>query len=158
MRRVLPVFLLLGACHPRIDIPEPENCSFPSKNATIRSIDIGWADPFTAYVDGDELRISTGGQGSPMIMMGVQVEGEDAPRCLAQRTVVRDDTGRNIGELDAPIKTYDKGDVRETDSFPIILHPTPSPGDALTIETKALGKTVTRSVYRYGGDSGDTGF
>lgn len=157
MKNLLPMCLLVCACHGRSLIPEPDDCRSPSANAEVRGLEMGWADPFTAYENGEELRISTGGQGTPMIMLGLRIKGTDGPSCLGQHTTVTDASGEVIGELDVPIKTYENGNFRETRGIPILLSPGPRPGDPLTIETTAHGKTANREVYRYGADSGGTG-
>ena len=159
MKKVL-VLSVLGwslACGGRRD-PEPNSCSFPNKNADIHGLQFASElDPFLAIKDGDDVRISTGGQGSPMLFLTLRIMESDDVDCLSQQTQVINDAGVVIGEVDSPLKTYTYGPNSFTDPIPIILSPMPSPGDALTLKTTAHNLKVKRKVYLGTKDSGDTG-
>ncbi len=157
MQRVLTLVFLISSlvyCGPGSNDPEPDDCKFPNKNAEIRGLEIGETDPFTPFENEDEVRVVNGGQGSPMLQMGLRIKGTDGPGCLEQHTVIKNADGKTLGELEVPIKTYENGNFRVTESMPIIFARMPEPGSDLNITTTANGKTVVRHVYRMSGDSG----
>jgi hypothetical protein len=106
-------------------LPEPDTCSSPPAELSLDLLEIGPGDDgnsaFVPFVDGDEIPIVVGGQGSDMIVLRIRIAGEDAPACLPQTTRVLSGGVQVAGET-RPLTTVDAGDgTRVTPPIYMIL-------------------------------------
>lgn len=157
MRKALALWLLFWsvACFGSRNLPKPDDCNFPSQNADVRGLEIGYLQPFTSFEDGDAFQTTMGGQGSTMFMMAIRME--EGPNCLPQSTVLTDEYGSVVGDLDTPLKTYEEGRYRITEEIPILLHGISYDTREIRVQTTVNGKTTKRLLLRPERDSGDTG-
>jgi hypothetical protein len=128
--------------------PPPDDCE-PGTWAGVDSFEIGNGSStgaFVPWMDGSAPTFTTGGQGSPMMVMRIRVSGANPTACLAQNTIVK--TYNMVeGRDSTPRKTYEAGSgQRMTDDMYIVVG---SEYDPLAVTTTIGALEVTRRLARY---------
>ncbi len=87
--------------------PSSQTCEAAQLDGTVDAVDIGrFVDStFTAYQDGDVVPLTYGGQGFPMLVLNLRLEGSAVPGCVPQTTVVRNGAGEIEGSEELPLTT-----------------------------------------------------
>ena len=123
--------------------PESDVCRMPAASADITTVRVRSHVTEATLVDGAELPITIGGQGSDMVGIELEVQGPDVPSCLAQSTTI-DGGGGTVAESATPVNMYETDVADVWRSGTLWLFPMGA-GDA-TVTTTVYGVTEEVSV------------
>lgn len=108
--------------------PEPDACdrANPAPATTTLAIGRAGSDAFRPFRHGESPPYQTGGQGTDMIVLRLELAGEALPACASFDVKVRDEEGLSVGAWRGPLRTYESDPaVRVTRDLYVLLDSTP---------------------------------